>query len=118
MDLRQVTDGRASLPVEVDDAIAAGPTRQLSRVLLRPTVDQHFYRLAGEPAAPLGGDARGRLEEPQVAAGLPVVGQLVRHGCRGGGRPPRVVEDEYVVAADPVDQLDRPLAVGICVDCE
>src|SRR2546426_9932437 len=112
MDLRQVTDGRASLPVEVDDAIAAGPTRQLSRVLLRPTVDQHFYRLAGEPAAPLGGDARGRLEEPQVAAGLHAVRAPGPHGRRGGAPPPRVGGQEYVFVAHAGDPPQGLLQVG------
>jgi len=45
-DARHVADGHASLPVEVDDTVAAGPTRELTRVLLRRPVDEHVERLA------------------------------------------------------------------------
>src|SRR5262245_48815913 len=92
VDLRQITDGRASLPVEVDDAVATGPARQLSGILLRGSVHQHFQRLAREPAAPLGTDPRRQVEECQVAAGFHVVGDLIRHRRGGGSRPPRVAE--------------------------
>src|SRR5207247_9061082 len=51
-DAREVADGHASLPVEVDDTVAAGAARELAGVLPRRAVDAHVERLAEEPVTP------------------------------------------------------------------